>query len=52
VVARTDDVAIVQGETAYPSQTYSNLWVIQLDGDGRCAEFTEWWMEHPASSQM
>ena len=23
---------------------YSNLWVIRLDQDGRCSEFTEWWM--------
>jgi hypothetical protein len=42
----TDDLAVVQGETAYrdPPETYSNLWVIRLDPDGRCSEFTEWWM--------
>ena len=41
--------AIVQGETVYrrPPQAYSNLWVIRLDGEGRCTEFTEWWMQHP-----
>ena len=29
-----------------PPIEYSNLWVIRLDGDGRCSEFTEWWMQH------
>ena len=45
----TPDVAIVQGTTRYrdPAQTYSDLWVIQLDGEGRASEFTEWWIEHP-----
>jgi uncharacterized protein (TIGR02246 family) len=45
----SDDVAIVQGTTTYPVQAYSNLWVIRLDETGRCQQFTEWWMEHPAS---
>jgi len=47
-VAVTDAVAVVQGTTVYPTQTFSNLWVIRLDEDGRCREFTEWWMQHPA----
>ena len=48
-LAGTSEVAIIQGETAYPSEghTYSNLWVIRLDAEGRCTEFTEWWMRHP-----
>jgi hypothetical protein len=48
VLVATDDVAVVQGETTYrtPPRRYSNLWVIRLDANGRCAEFTEWWMEH------
>ncbi|HEU4426656.1 MAG TPA: nuclear transport factor 2 family protein [Pilimelia sp.] len=45
----TDDVAIVQGSTTYPDEKFSNLWVIRLVADGRCREFTEWWMEQPAS---
>ncbi len=48
-IAVTDDVAIIEGTTTYPGQTYSNLWVIRLDADGRCRQFTEWWMEHPIS---
>jgi hypothetical protein len=46
-VAVTDDVAVVQGVTAYPDRRYSNLWIIRLAADGRCDEFTEWWMKHP-----
>jgi hypothetical protein len=50
LLAITDELAIVQGQTTYrdPPRTYSNLWVIRLDPTGRCTEFTEWWMEHPA----
>jgi hypothetical protein len=50
-IAVRQDVAVVQGETVYrtTSQTYSNLWVIRLDAEGRCTEFTEWWMQHPDS---
>ncbi len=47
-IAVTEEVAVVQGVTRYPRQTFSNLWVIRLDGEGRCREFTEWWMEQPA----
>jgi hypothetical protein len=42
------DLAIVQGRTRYRTTTpatYSNLWVLRFAGDGRCREFTEWWME-------
>jgi len=45
----TDKVAIIQGTTTYPDETFSNLWVIRLDDDGRCRHFTEWWMEHTTS---
>jgi ketosteroid isomerase-like protein len=47
VLAIADDIAFVQGQTDYASdgKTYSNLWVIRMR-DGRCSEFTEWWMEH------
>jgi uncharacterized protein (TIGR02246 family) len=46
-VAVTADVAFIQGTTIYPTETFSNLWIVRLDDDGRCREFTEWWMEHP-----
>jgi uncharacterized protein (TIGR02246 family) len=48
-VAVTDDVADVEGTTTYPTQTFRNLWVIRLAADGRCSEFTEWWMEVPST---
>jgi SnoaL-like protein len=42
------DRAIVIGETAYTNgRRFSNLWVITFDGDGRCSDFVEWFMEHP-----
>jgi hypothetical protein len=47
VLGVMDDVGVVRGRTEYPGQTppgYGNLWLIRLDDDGRCAEFTEWWM--------
>ena len=46
------ELALVQGETTYlsPPRTYSNMWVILLAADGRCREFTEWWMKHPGSA--
>ncbi|TDE57168.1 nuclear transport factor 2 family protein [Nonomuraea mesophila] len=45
-VCVTDEVSVVQGVTTYPDKTYSNLWVIRFVPDGRCREFTEWWMLH------
>jgi len=49
----TADVAGVEGTTEYrddPPKTYSNLWIIRLDGRGRCTSFTEWWMQHPTDA--
>jgi uncharacterized protein (TIGR02246 family) len=47
-LAVADGAAFVRGRTTYesPEREYSNLWVIELDGDGRAREFTEWWMRH------
>ena len=40
--------AVVTGETRYSDgQTFSNLFVLAFDGEGRCSEFTEWYVEHP-----
>ncbi|GLY14055.1 nuclear transport factor 2 family protein [Kineosporia rhizophila] len=47
IVSCTEDVQVVRATTRYPATTFSNLWVIRLDRDGRCREFTEYWMEHP-----
>jgi uncharacterized protein (TIGR02246 family) len=50
VVAVEGDLGFVRGWTTYldpPPREYSNLWVVRLDADGRCLEYTEWWMRHP-----
>ncbi len=50
VINISGDTAFVQGETVYmepESITYYNLWVIRLAEDGRCREFTEWFMIVP-----
>lgn len=42
------DRAVATGETRYADgETFSNLFVLRFDSDGRCAEFVEWFMEHP-----
>lgn len=42
--------AIVTGLTTYSDgKTYSNLFVIDFDEDGRCRAFIEWYMRHPKS---
>jgi hypothetical protein len=28
-------------------QVFDNCFVMRFDNDGRCAEFTEWFMERP-----
>jgi uncharacterized protein (TIGR02246 family) len=51
-LVETDGLAILTGTTRYldPPRVYSNLCVVRLDPDGRCREFTEWWMEHRAGT--
>jgi ketosteroid isomerase-like protein len=45
VLNEVGDRVFVQGETAYRNaETYSNLWVIELQDDGRASSFTEWSM--------
>jgi len=40
--------AVATGETRYAEgRTFSNLFVLAFDGDGRCREFTEWYVEQP-----
>lgn len=45
VMAVAGSLGFVRGWTVYTDATYSNLWVIRLADDGRCEEFTEWWMK-------
>jgi hypothetical protein len=46
-LVETEDIAVVTGRTRYlsPPATYRNLFVIRFDEDGRCTDFTEWWIE-------
>ncbi|MGH2614361.1 MAG: nuclear transport factor 2 family protein [Thermomicrobiales bacterium] len=47
VLGTNGDLAFVRGWTRYqdPPAHYGNLWVLRFDTAGKCAEFTEWWME-------
>lgn len=47
IVVVAADLAVVQGWTDYlaPARDYSNLWLVRFAPDGRCTEFTKWWME-------
>ena len=51
-LVETPEIGVLQGRTVYrdPPRSYANLWVIRFAGDGRCSEFTEWYMESPAGS--
>jgi ketosteroid isomerase-like protein len=43
-----DEVSVVVGRTEYTDEdakSFRNLWVLRLTSDGRCREFTEWWIE-------
>jgi ketosteroid isomerase-like protein len=46
VLAVSGSLGVVRGWTTYLENDadYSNIWTIRLDADGRCEEFTEWWM--------
>jgi ketosteroid isomerase-like protein len=41
-------VGVATGESRYTNgRTYSNIFVCRFDGEGRCTEFREWFMQHP-----
>lgn len=46
----TEDLAVVIGRTRYfePPASYRNLFVIRFDDEGRCYDFTEWYIEEDA----
>jgi hypothetical protein len=46
------DRAVAVGQSTYFEDgkvrtIYYNVWLLRFDGDGRCAEFVEYWREHP-----
>ena len=53
-VAVDGDTAVVVGHSRYrataerPARTYHNCFVIRFADDGRCREFTEWFVQEPA----
>ncbi|HLF61950.1 MAG TPA: nuclear transport factor 2 family protein [Acidimicrobiia bacterium] len=46
-----DDLAVITGATTYfdPAATIRNLFVIRFAPDGRCRDFTEWYIEEDES---
>jgi ketosteroid isomerase-like protein len=53
-VAVEGDVAIATGSSTYTSvpggpveKVYDNCFVMRFDSEGRCREFTEWYMQRP-----
>ena len=44
------NAAIAKGETRYDGEegTYSNLFELEFDDDGRCTRFVEWYLRRPA----
>lgn len=53
-VAVDGDVAVATGSSTYlerpggpVEKVYDNCYVMRFDGEGRCREFTEWFMKRP-----
>jgi uncharacterized protein (TIGR02246 family) len=48
-LVESPELSALTATTTYrdPPRAYSNLWVIRFAAEGRCREFTEWWMKHP-----
>jgi hypothetical protein len=46
VLLVSDTAAVIEGTAVYgkgaAAQTFCNLWVVELDADGRCSSFREW----------
>jgi ketosteroid isomerase-like protein len=48
------DLAVVTGTSVYSrepggpiEETFDNCWLIRFDDEGRCQEFTEWYVKRP-----
>ena len=53
-IAVEGDVAVATGSSSYRStpggpvdKTFDNCFILRFDRDGRCVEFTEWFMQRP-----
>jgi ketosteroid isomerase-like protein len=54
-IAVDGDIAVATGSSTYRAEPggrvdriYDNCFVIRFDAEGRCREFTEWFMERPS----
>jgi hypothetical protein len=49
VAALDGDLAVITGTSVYtdPEVVYDNCWLVRFDDQGRCREFTEWYMKRP-----
>jgi len=54
-VAADGDMAVAVGSSSYKdspdgpvARVYDNCFVMRFDGEGRCREFTEWFMKRPS----
>jgi ketosteroid isomerase-like protein len=54
-VAADDDMAVAIGSSSYKDspdgpvvRTYDNCFVMRFDSEGRCRDFTEWFMKRPS----
>jgi ketosteroid isomerase-like protein len=54
-VAADGDMAVAVGSSSYRdspdgpvARVYDNCFVMRFDGEGRCREFTEWFMKRPS----
>ena len=54
-VAADGEMAVAIGSSSYKEspdgpvvRTYDNCFVMRFDADGRCREFTEWFMQRPS----
>lgn len=50
-LVETEDLAVLTGTTRYfdPPVSYRNLWVVRFDEEGRCRDFTEWYIEEDSA---
>lgn len=49
VAAIEGNLAVITGTSMYtdPPVVYENCWLVRFDGEGRCREFVEWYMQRP-----
>ena len=45
------DLVLATGRTTYHREplVFENLFVLQFDDEGRCTDFTDWYMKHPSA---